>query len=99
MALILGTSRNMGMLAWTVVMMSGYALREPYHLDAHGLDLAGEQEHGRAGADGGDVARLQVVDHLRQSVQPVLHREVKLVVHRAKEVSYLSHSGELKVKR
>ena len=40
------------------------ALARHDHLDAHRLDLAREEEHGRAGANGRHVVRLEVVDDI-----------------------------------
>ena len=56
------------------------ALAGEHHLDAHGLDLARQQVHGRRGADRGDVEALEVVDDVRQGVEAFLDGEVDLVV-------------------
>ena len=38
------------------------------HLNTHGLDLARKEEHRRSRADGGDVVRLEMVNHVRNGV-------------------------------
>jgi hypothetical protein len=73
------------------------ALSGQHHLHAQGLDLAGHEEHGRAGADGGHVVRLHMVDHLRQRVQSLLHCEVELVVPGADVVGHFP--GRLQIRR
>ena len=42
------------------------------HLDAHGLDLARHEEHGRRRSYGGHVIGLQVMDHFCYSVETLL---------------------------
>ena len=56
------------------------ALPREDHLDAVRLDLARHEEHGCGGADGGRVERLEVEDHIRYGVQPVLQSEGHAVV-------------------
>mmetsp|Transcript_21332 Transcript_21332/g.35926 ORF Transcript_21332/g.35926 Transcript_21332/m.35926 type:complete len:333 (+) Transcript_21332:80-1078(+) len=65
------------------------------HLDAHGLDLAAQQKHGGARANGGDVVRLQVVNHVGHRVQAFLHRELEPVVLRADELRHFLCGGEV----
>mmetsp|Transcript_47141 Transcript_47141/g.124201 ORF Transcript_47141/g.124201 Transcript_47141/m.124201 type:complete len:620 (-) Transcript_47141:169-2028(-) len=56
------------------------ALARHDHLDAHRLDLAREEEHGRARAYGGHVVRLQVVDDVRDGVDALVDCEREAVV-------------------
>ena len=60
-----------------------------YHLDPQGLDLPGHEEHGRAGPDCRHVVGLDVVDDVLDRVDPILYREVELVVNRAEVLRHL----------
>ena len=68
------------------------ALTTEHHLDAHSLDLAREQVHGRRGADGGDIVRLQVVDDIRQSVKTLVDGEGHDVMLGTQELGHLEGS-------
>ena len=59
------------------------------HLDPQRFDLAGHEEHGRAGPDRRHVVGLDVVDDVLDRVNSVLHREVELVVNRAEVLRHL----------
>mmetsp|Transcript_19641 Transcript_19641/g.45024 ORF Transcript_19641/g.45024 Transcript_19641/m.45024 type:complete len:533 (+) Transcript_19641:351-1949(+) len=50
------------------------------HLDSERLDLAGQDEHGGPRADRRHVVGLEVVDHVLDGVDSLLHSEVELVV-------------------
>jgi hypothetical protein len=54
-----------------------------HHLDAGRADAAGHEDHRRRGAHGRRVERLDVPDHVAESVQTLLHRELESVVDRA----------------
>ena len=64
-------------------------LAAEHHLDAHGLDLPRQEEHGRRRADGGHVVGLEVVDDVRQGVETVLDGEGHDVVLGAEELGDL----------
>ena len=72
------------------------ALAGEDHLDAHGLDLAAEEVHGRARAHGRDVERLEVVDDLGDRVEALLDGEDVLVVHRAEELGRLARGEQVR---
>lgn len=63
------------------------ALPAEYHLHTHSLDLPAEEIHRSAGADRGDVERLEVIDDLGNGVQTLLHGEHVFVVDGTEEVS------------
>ena len=44
------------------------ALARQDHLDAHGLDLAAHEVHGRRGTDGGQVVRFEGADDLPDGI-------------------------------
>lgn len=50
------------------------------HLHAHGFDLAGEEEHGCAGTDGGDIESLEVEDDIEEGIETFLNGEGEGVV-------------------
>mmetsp|Transcript_10392 Transcript_10392/g.25345 ORF Transcript_10392/g.25345 Transcript_10392/m.25345 type:complete len:334 (-) Transcript_10392:712-1713(-) len=60
-----------------------------HHLHAHRLDLTGEEEEGGARADSGHVVRLEVVNHVLDSVDALLDGEVELVVLRPEHLRHL----------
>lgn len=65
-------------------------LARQHHLDAHRLDLAGEQEHRCGGANRGDVVGLEVEDNVGKGVESLLDGECEVVVLGAEELGDLS---------
>ena len=61
-----------------------------HHLDAHRLDDAGQQVHGRGGADCSHVVGLDVVDDIPDCIEPLLDGVVDFVVNRAQVVGYFA---------
>ena len=67
-----------------------------HHLDAHGLDVASHQVHGGRGTNRRDVVGFQVIDHITQRIQTLLHREGDLMVDGLQMVGDFLRGGQIR---
>lgn len=72
------------------------ALPGDHHLHSQRLDLTSHEEHWSARPDGSDVVRLNVIDYVLNSINPILNCEVELVMDSAKITCNLSRSLQIR---
>ncbi len=71
------------------------ALAGKNHLDSHRPDRAGKQIHGRGRADSRDVVGFDMINHVRQSVQSLLHGKMNLMMNRSDRGGHSTRRGKV----